>query len=145
MSKEKFVVNGDLFGRYAKIAHGYALGGDQDYHIYKIVQHFRSNFYCDVPLTYQTKNNPYNHSEVVDVLNVIHCGIDEDKVIRVAMKDCEILPEPDNVKHGKWLKEKRSLWSVAKCSVCGYISTECLNFCGNCGAKMDLEENNGID
>lgn len=93
----EFVLTGqDLYGRYARIAYGYkayaSVPGKQDYHIYKVIQHFQSNCYCDVPLTYQTENNCYNHGEVVDVVYVIHCGIDESRVIRVALKDIELLP-----------------------------------------------------
>lgn len=99
----EFVLSGqELFGRYARIAYGHALGGEQDYHIYKCIQSFRSNCYCDVPLTYQTENNCYNHENIVDVVNVIHCGIDENRVIRVALNDIELLPveEVDPVKCG---------------------------------------------
>ena len=99
----EFVLSGqELFGRYARIAYGHALGGEQDYHIYKCIQSFRSNCYCDVPLTYQTENNCYNHENIVDVVNVIHCGIDENRVIRVALNDIELLPakEVEPVKCG---------------------------------------------
>ena len=92
----EFVLSGqELFGRYARIAYGHALDGKQDYHIYKCIQSFRSNCYCDVPLTYQTENNCYNHDDIVDVVNVIHCGIDESRVIRVALNDIELLPAED--------------------------------------------------
>jgi len=45
---------------------------------------------------YQRRTEP-GFSEIVDVLNVIHCGIDETEVIRVALKDVELC--------GKQLKE----------------------------------------
>lgn len=97
-TNHSFVLTGqDLFGRYANIAYGNkrygTVSGVQDYHIYKVIQRFRSNAYCDVPLTYQTEHNCYIHDEVVDVVNVIHCGIDESNVIRVALKDIELIPE----------------------------------------------------
>lgn len=92
----EFVLSGqELFGRYARIAYGHALDGKQDYHIYKCIQSFRSNCYCDVPLTYQTENNCHTHDNIVEVVNVIHCGIDENRVIRVARNDIELLPAPD--------------------------------------------------
>lgn len=84
-------MNKDLFGSYAWISYG--ISGIK--HVYKVVSNFQSNTYCDVPLTYQTENNPYIHDEIVDVLNVIHCGISEDKVIRVALKDCELVEKPN--------------------------------------------------
>lgn len=92
----EFVLSGqELFGRYARIAYGHALDGKQDYHIYKCIQSFMSNCYCDVPLTYQTENNCYKHDNIVEVVNVIHCGIDENKVIRVARNDIELIPAAD--------------------------------------------------
>lgn len=92
----EFVLSGqELFGRYARIAYGHALDGKQNYHIYKCIRSFMSNCYCDVPLTYQTENNCHTHDNIVEVVNVIHCGIDENKVIRVARNDIELLPAPD--------------------------------------------------
>ena len=35
-------------------------------------------------------SKPVLHDGVVDVLNVIHCGIDETKVERVALSDVEL-------------------------------------------------------
>lgn len=81
----EFVINGDMFGMYAKIPTGFS----KEMHIYKIVSVFESNTYCDVPLlTIDTKET--THDKLVIVLNVIHCGIDESEVIRVALKDCEV-------------------------------------------------------
>ena len=81
----EFVVNTDLFGRYANIPTDYS--GNK--HIYKVITLYESNCYCDVPLT--VNSEPALHKEIVPVLNVIHCGVDESEVIRVALKDCEIL------------------------------------------------------
>lgn len=146
----EFVLSGqEIFGRYARIAYGHALDGKQDYHIYKCIQSFRSNCYCDVPLTYQTENNCYNHENIVDVVNVIHCGIDENRVIRVALNDIELIPAPDvePVKHGRWEKwdgDDRHHCKVCECYAnadrdgYGYITFEFLDdYCPNCGAKMD--------
>lgn len=53
------------------------------------------------------------------------------------------------VKHGRWLKhitdELHEVW-CDKCSVCGFelddlITAEGYNYCPNCGAKMDGENN----
>ena len=82
----EFVVNGDMFGMYAKIPTGFS----KEMHIYKIVSAFESNAYCNVPLlTIDTKET--THDKLDTVLNVIHCGIDESEVVRVALKDCEII------------------------------------------------------
>lgn len=51
------------------------------------------------------------------------------------------LPTPDGVKaqHGRWIDVNDDR-SAFKCSICGEIS--CCNspFCGECGARMDVEE-----
>ena len=100
----EFVLSGqELFGRYARIAYGHALDGKQDYHIYKCIRSFMSNCYCDVPLTYQTENNCHTHDNIVEVVNVIHCGIDENRVIRVARNDIELLPAPDVEPVQQWI------------------------------------------
>lgn len=158
-SENGFVLSGqDIFGRYAKIAYGYKkygrIPGEQDYHIYKCIQRFRSNYWCDVPLTYQTENNCYNHGEMQDVVNVIHCGISETKVIRVALKDIELLPPADvreNV-HGRWKTDGCAAngHDDIYCSNCGEDATYFVdssdgihwskitpNFCPQCGAIMD--------
>lgn len=68
-----------------------------------------SNCYCDVPLTYQTENNCHTHDNIVEVVNVIHCGIDENKVIRVARNDIELLPAPDVEPVQEWISVKDML------------------------------------
>ena len=159
----EFVLSGqELFGRYARIAYGHALDGKQDYHIYKCIQSFRSNCYCDVPLTYQTENNCYNHDDIVDVVNVIHCGIDESRVIRVARNDIELLPAPDvePVRYGRWERCGGDLHSsgyAIYCSICNkthfvhykyslgglYGCKELFEkpkYCPSCGAFMEFEE-----
>ena len=145
----EFVLSGqELFGRYARIAYGHALDGKQDYHIYKCIRSFMSNCYCDVPLTYQTENNCHTHDNIVEVVNVIHCGIDENRVIRVARNDIELLPAPDAepVKRRRWIMgtdENGLQTGHRKCSRCGeivkygYSLYGVHNFCNYCGAKMD--------
>lgn len=159
----EFVLSGqELFGRYARIAYGHALGGEQDYHIYKCIQSFRSNCYCDVPLTYQTENNCYKHENIVDVVNVIHCGIDENRVIRVALNDIELIPAPDvePVRYGWWMPIYESEISGYDPALSGrdpvgaYVCTNCgaeaifdcndqfvlSERCHKCGAYMALPE-----
>lgn len=135
----EFVLTGqDVFGKYCKIAYGHKIAPDykQDYHIYKAIQSFRSNCYCDTPLTYQTENNPYVHDEMVDVVDVIHCGIDETKVIRVAAKDVEFLPEKRNT--ADWVLAN-PMTDTVTCSNCDYnlSSSELLTpYCPWCGSLM---------
>lgn len=81
----EFNVNSDMFGMYCKIPTGFS----RTPHIYKIVSRIDSNTYCDLPLgTCNTKETI--HKETVPVLLVIHCGIDETEVKRVALSDCEL-------------------------------------------------------
>ena len=82
----KFKVNDDLFGGLAYIKTG------RDVHVYKIVTNYASNNYCDVPIKWDAE--PYMHDKIVPVLNVIHCGVDESRVIRVAVDDCEKIITP---------------------------------------------------
>ena len=141
----EFVLSGqELFGRYARIAYGHALDGKQDYHIYKCIRSFMSNCYCDVPLTYQTENNCHTHDNIVEVVNVIHCGIDENRVIRVARNDIELLPAPDvePVKRGRWIEHKhfhhdRYIDSTYECSECKVEEPLTSDYCPNCGARMN--------
>ncbi len=90
----EFRINGDGFGCYAHIKTDFS----ERVHVYKVVNFIESNFYCDVPIRYDAE--PYAHSDVVPVANVIHCGVDESKVIRVAISDCEKIEERDAEKTG---------------------------------------------
>ena len=72
-------------------------GYSKEKHVYKIVTHFRSNSYCEVPLMHDSE--PVLHDSVIDVLNVIHCGVDETKVKRVALRDVELCGKRLEVEH----------------------------------------------
>lgn len=137
----EFKINKDLFGRYAKIPTGFI----KEPHVYKIVTAFSSNAYCDTPLcTCKTKKTL--HENITDVLNVVHCGIDESEIIRVALHDCEILPaDVAPVRNGNWNEQY--------CSLCGgsymdyadadsnmAIGCPLPNYCPHCGARMDGDE-----
>ena len=86
----KFVVNEEMFGKYCTIP----TGCSRAEHIYKIVTRIESNTYCDIPL-YSGQTEETTHKDVVPVLLVIHCGIDESEVIRVPLAKCKICGEPD--------------------------------------------------
>ena len=88
----EFRVSGDMFGRYVTIPTGF----DKQQHVYKVVGMIESNGYCDVPITGWTEK--IHHDEIVPVLLVIHCGVCEEKVIRVALKDCTLLEAPETPK-----------------------------------------------
>lgn len=49
--------------------------------------------------------------------------------------------EAEPVVHGKWKKEKLiGCEPYYLCSVCRKLHHQDYNFCNNCGAKMDLED-----
>lgn len=131
----EFVVNRDMFGRYCRIS----TGTSGDIHTYKIVSRIDSNGYCDVPLTPSSKEIP--HNKIVPVLLVIHCGIDESRVQRVALSDCEIVPTADvaEVKHGRW-KKRGNKKTCSCCKFIYYSNKDTWNYCPNCGARMDSED-----
>lgn len=74
------------FGDYVKIEMN-RYGVPNEFHIHKVVGALESNTWIDAPLNWDSKSTTHGHMETV--LNVIHCGIDETKVIRVAQKYCE--------------------------------------------------------
>lgn len=135
----EFVVNDDMFGRYCRIKTDFS----EDMHMYKIVSLLESNNYCNVPLRWNS--GPTLHKDVVPVLLVIHCGIDETKVYRVALSDCEVQPTADvaEVKHGHWIKyAKYSFGTMYDCSICNTRIIDdghSWHYCPNCGAKMNIE------
>ena len=158
---KNFHVNTDMFGQYAKIP----TGRSGDLHIYKIITRFHSNWYCDVPII--GLGDSTLHEEVTDVLNVIHCGVDESKVIRVALKDCEIIENEET----KELRKYRKIGTVEECREavekwkakkphrnykkfsglwckCGWYlgQKQCLDikYCPNCGQAID-ENLEGIE
>lgn len=95
----KFVVNEDMFGKYCTIP----TGCSKAEYIYKVVARIESNTYCDVPLlSGSTKET--THESVIPVLLVIHCGIDESKVIRVPLAKCKICAAPSG-----WISVKDNL------------------------------------
>ena len=151
---KNFHVNTDMFGQYAKIP----TGRSGDLHIYKIITRFHSNWYCDVPII--GLDDSTLHEEVTYVLNVIHYGVDESKVIRVALKDCEIIENEET----KELRKYREIGTVEECRdavekqkpkkphrnykkfsglwcKCGWYlgQKQCLDikYCPNCGQAID--------
>ncbi len=50
------------------------------------------------------------------------------------------------VVHGRWGEKQGGFWEFAACSLCGEKTPTVgitPNYCPNCGAKMDLEDENG--
>lgn len=57
---------------------------------FKVVGSYQSNAYRDVPMDAVNRDNKL-HTQVVDVLNVICCGIDETKVDTVRKADVRLI------------------------------------------------------
>lgn len=55
-----------------------------------------------------------------------------------------VLPaDVESVRHGRWGKTQGGFWEFAPCSLCGEKTPTvgiAPNYCPNCGAKMDLED-----
>lgn len=50
------------------------------------------------------------------------------------------------VVHGRWANNGISELMLCKCTVCGFpCSAYAFNYCPNCGAKMDGDENGTLD
>lgn len=86
----EFKLNGEMFGRYAKIPTGFS----GELHVYKVIGLIESNSYCDAPIT--GLSGAKWHEEIVPVLKVVHCGVSEEDVIRVALKDCVIYDDAEH-------------------------------------------------
>ena len=141
----QFTVNKDMFGQYCHIP----TDTSGNMHIYKIVSQIESNIYCEVPLVVSSKETI--HRNIVPVLLVIHSGIDETEVRKVALSDCKIIANNESeVVHGKWIDVPLNVYNDrygmnkynlrTKCSVCEYAMPReypRFNICPNCGAKMD--------
>lgn len=78
------------FGDYVEIEMQ-RYGADNEFFIHKVVGSFRSNYYLTAPLRWDSEKEI---GETEDVLNVIQCGIDETKVIRVRKSDCKKFNHP---------------------------------------------------
>ena len=131
----EFVVNDAMFGRYCEIATDFS----RSLHIYKIVGLIESNSYCDMPLT--NRSEPIWHKDIVPVLLVIHCGIDETRVQRVALSDCKVHPIANNVetKHGQWITDEEGFVICSECGEEHSWDEFRPPYCDMCGAKMDGE------
>lgn len=61
-------------------------------------------------------------------------------MLRYAMEKFPV-HEVEIVRHGRWIKEQLSGYEPHYiCSECGKLHHQDYNFCNNCGAKMDLRE-----
>ena len=107
------MANDDLFGRYCKIEM-FRYGVPNEFYLHKIVGRISSNYYRDVPLkcgekekTHEVKRDSKHPFGLEDVLLVIQCGVSEDEVIRVPLKDVEILEPRTNMRDDyiEWVEQ----------------------------------------
>ena len=83
-------MNKDLFGKYCVIPTGMSCKP----FIYKILESgHKSNCWSEIPLTYDSENNPKHHDIFEHVLFVVCDTLidDKSKIIRVAEKDVRVL------------------------------------------------------
>ena len=85
----------------------------------------------------------YQHGEHPSVDDLFADGVDA-----VDVSDIDEAPtiEAEPVRHGRWVRKGQEIY----CSECGEESgytwagaSRYSDYCPNCGAKMDLEENDG--
>jgi len=81
----------DLFGRYCTIEMK-RYGVENEYYKHKVIGLFKSNSWVHVPI--ETPSKETLHKEIEDVINVICCGVREDKVYRVRLKDVRLEETP---------------------------------------------------
>ena len=63
------------------------------------------------------------------------CGVPIEKAVRIVQEY-----NADKLKTGKWIFNPKDaielMFTLPKCSECGFESSDCGNYCSNCGAKM---------
>ena len=63
-----------------------------------------------------------------------------------AIEELEDAPTIDAVEvvHGEWKYNPKDaiemMFTLPKCSICGHESSDALNYCPNCGAKMEVQD-----
>jgi len=76
-----------------------------------------------------------------DNYNGVRCGscLIDNAIIAV---DAVPSVDAEPVRHGKWVYHEDDLMSWNSCSLCGCEAFDLhgANYCPNCGAKMDLED-----
>lgn len=96
----------ELFGRYCFIEQK-RYGVPNEKFLYKIIGTFQSNAWSEVPVDANDRDMKlHNHSE--KVVDVICCGVCEEKVERYRLCDVYILSNQEDTKWKKlkeWLKE----------------------------------------
>lgn len=93
MSKGFILTTDELFGSYCYIEQK-RYGVPNEKFLYKIIGKFTSNAWSNVPVDVNDKEpHIFNHSE--EVVNVVCCGVCEDKIERYKLSDVEIISNKD--------------------------------------------------
>ena len=93
MSKGFILTTDELFGSYCYIEQK-RYGVPNEKFLYKIIGKFTSNAWSNVPVDANDKEpHIFNHSE--EVVNVVCCGVCEDKIERYKLSDVEIISNKD--------------------------------------------------
>jgi hypothetical protein len=119
-----FKAREDLFGRFGLIS----VRGEAKKFLFKIIGLFESNGYCNVPLVFH-ESEPVMHDNCVPVVNVVCCGVSEEKVLRVALSDVELMgvAQPPKTNFEKWkdgltLEKLARSVGIAHCPICPLYS-----------------------
>jgi hypothetical protein len=67
-------------------------------HLHKVIGTLKSNFYVDVPVEIPLTETI--HTEVVDVVSCVCCGIEERHAFRYRLSDIEAQPDSDGMLTG---------------------------------------------
>lgn len=117
MSKNFNYQPDELFGRYCLIEQK-RYGVPNEKFLYKVINTLNSNSWSDVPVDYCDKDRKL-HDHCEQVVNVICCGVSEDKVERYRLCDVELLPN----KLQSQLDQQKVMWNELKEFVGKYADT----------------------
>ena len=69
--------------------------------------------------------------------------------IRESMQKCAECGDANMPKRGEWIYHPKDaiemMFTLPKCSICGHESSDALNYCPNCGAKMEVQDGKRCD
>lgn len=108
MSKNFNYQPDELWGRYCLIEQK-RYGVVNEKFLYKVINTFNSNAWSDVPVDNCDKEIKL-HDHCEQVVNVICCGVSEDKVERYRLCDVELLPN----KLQQQLDQQKAMWNELK-------------------------------
>lgn len=108
MSKKFNYQLDELFGRYCLIEQK-RYGVPNEKFLYKVINTLNSNAWINVPIDACDKEIKL-HKHLEQVVNVICCGVSEDKVERYRLCDIELLPNDLQSQ----LNQQKAMWNELK-------------------------------